>query len=108
MRHLYITLLFVLSLACVSAQDKTEIDTNLKFNVRYTKCERKWVVFPLSDTDKYYSFGFIYIDAQGGFTYDYKGTLKVDKNNIYHPDTSVGSTTSIKARLAPNTRLIAL
>ena len=90
------------------AQKAIGTDTALKFNQRYTKCERKWVVMSKSDTLANYTFGFIYIDEQAGFTFDLKGTFKVDGNNNYIVDTTATKNGSIKYRISPNWRLVAL
>lgn len=90
------------------AQKAIGTDTALKFNQRYTKCERKWVVMSKSDTSANYTFGYIYIDQQAGFTFDLKGTFKVDGNNSYIVDTTATKDGSIKYRISPNWRLVAL
>jgi tetratricopeptide (TPR) repeat protein len=90
------------------AQPKTYADTSLKFNKWYTKLEKKWVVLSKRDTDKTYSFGYIYIDHEAGFTFDFQGVFSVDKNNKYVRDTVMFKNQSVKYRIAPNWRLVAL
>ena len=100
MRH-FILSSFLICFAYVAlAQNSVHSDTSLKFNKRYTQCERKWAVRRPDSTGKY-SFGFIYIDSQAGFTFDFKGNFIVDENNKYIVDTSISHNTSIKARLYP-------
>jgi tetratricopeptide (TPR) repeat protein len=101
MRHLIILSILNYFVIAVSAQNISKSDTSLKFDRRYTQCEKKWVVRRPDSTGKY-TFGYIYIDSQAGFTFDFKGNFIVDKNNRYIVDTSVSQGTSIKVRLYPN------
>jgi tetratricopeptide (TPR) repeat protein len=100
MRNLFFSALFSCICTNVFCQEKAGVDTSLKFNKRYTQCERKWIVRRPDSAGKY-SFGFIYIDSQAGFTFDFKGNFIVDENNKYIVDTSISHNTSIKARLYP-------
>lgn len=61
-----------------------------------------------ADTAKDYLYGFIYLDAQAGFTFDMKGTFTVDENNRYIADTSITANRSMKYRIARNWRKVAL
>jgi len=99
MRPLFV-LLLVCNCSAVFCQNYSGADTSLKFNKRYTQCERKWVVRRPDNTGKY-AFGFIYIDSQAGFTFDFKGNFILGENNKYIVDTSISHNTSIKARLYP-------
>lgn len=74
---------------------------SLIFNKRYTRCEKQWVTFK-SKQDNQYSYGYIYIDSQAGFTYDAKGSFVIDADGHYHPDTSISKNSSVKYRIAPN------
>jgi len=91
-----------------TAQNIAKTDSTLKFDQRFTKCERKWVVLPKKDTDKSYLFGFIYIDSQAGFTFDLAGNFSVGENNHYVPDTSMVANTRIISRIDRNWRKVAL
>lgn len=109
MRYLILISIFCCVCQAVNAQSNPGVDTSLKFNQRYTKCERKWVVMSKADTAKSYSFGFIYIDSQAGFTFDLKGVFKVGDKGKYILDTNIFKNTgSIKYRIAPNWRRVAL
>ena len=80
----------------------------LKFNKRYTQCERKWVVFPKKDVEESYSYGMIYLDARAGFTFGVKGNFKIDRDGRYIADTSFLANTSMKVRLMRNSAHAAL
>jgi tetratricopeptide (TPR) repeat protein len=108
MKYLLLLSMLCGSLSASFAQSKTNTDTSLKFNQWYTKLERKWVVLNKSDTAKTYSYGYIYIDSQAGFTYDLQGVFTADKNNKYVNDPSVFKGQSVKYRIAPNWQLVAL
>lgn len=107
----YLTFVFIFYCFCVDskAQQNTNIDTSLKFNRRYTTCEKKWVVLSRNDNKKTYSFGFIYIDSEAGFTYDLQGVFTVDDHGRYVRDTNIFKNSgSIKYRIAPNWQYVAL
>jgi tetratricopeptide (TPR) repeat protein len=108
MRYLNLVLVFCCFCFDLHAQSIAYTDTSLKFNQRYTKCEKKWVVLLKADSVHTYTFGYIYIDHQAGFTFDLKGTFKVDKDNKYIVDTSATKNTSIKYRISPNWRNVAI
>jgi tetratricopeptide (TPR) repeat protein len=108
MRHFILQLIFGCFLSGVFAQNGTGVDTTLKFNKRYTKCERKWVVLSKKDSSKEYLFGFIYLDSEAGFTFDLQGSFSIDKNNKYITDTTKAKDRSVKVRLIPNWQRVAL
>ncbi|MFD0763704.1 tetratricopeptide repeat protein [Mucilaginibacter lutimaris] len=84
-------------------------DTALKFDKRYTQCEKKWVVLSKVDTAKKYNYGYVYIDEQAGFTFDLQGAFAVDEKGRYVGDTMLlKKTGSIKYRIAPNWKPLAL
>lgn len=56
----------------------------LQFDKRFVECEDKWVAFQQSE-DSSYSFGFIYIDAQAGLTFNYEGTFRVSPDGKFIP-----------------------
>ncbi|MFC0518768.1 tetratricopeptide repeat protein [Mucilaginibacter angelicae] len=108
MKHLFlITAFYFIVGSAFSQAANTGIDTSLKFNQRYTKCEKKWVVLSKKDTASYYLFGFIYIDSQAGFTFDLQGSFKVNSDNQYITDPKPKDH-SLKLRIIPNWQLVAL
>jgi tetratricopeptide (TPR) repeat protein len=108
MKHLTLTVSFICFLCSAFAQNNAGADTALKFNHRITRCERKWVVIPKKDSDKYYAYGFVYVDLIAGFTFDLKGRFSVDRDDKYLADTSVTKNGPVKYRIAPNWRYVAL
>ena len=105
-------LLFTCLLCCcltvTFAQRTYRIDSTLKFDQPFTKCERKWVVVEKSDSVKKYFFGFIYVDLQAGFTFDLAGRFRINKYGKYVKDSVFMKNKSVKFRLPPNWKKVAL
>jgi len=103
---------FILLLVCCCSvafgQNESGADTSLKFNQRYTQCERKWVVLPKNDTAQSYIYGFVYIDAHSGFKFISKGRLKINSVGRYLSDTSMFKNPYPQTRLSRNTGNMAL
>lgn len=99
MKNILSTILFLSTLNCFS-QDK------LIFNTKFVQSEDKWVAFE-ADSVGSHNFGFIYIDSQAGLTLDYAGSFKIDNNGkfIIKKKELDGS---MKVRLQPNNRLVAI
>lgn len=74
---------------------------NLKFDKKFTDAVDKWVAFDKKETDSTYIFGFIYIDEQAGFTFDYGSRFIQRENALEKLPNEIES--SIKSRLSPNT-----
>ncbi|WP_299887158.1 tetratricopeptide repeat protein [uncultured Lacinutrix sp.] len=81
--------------------------TELKFDTKYFNAVDKWVVFPKKDTDSTYTYGFIYLDNQAGFTFNYKTQFQIDEQNLKNitKDSILGF---MKYRLEPNTSLVSV
>ena len=73
----------------------------LKFETKYFDAVNKWIAFDKKDDDSTYIFGFIYIDEQAGFTFDYDSRFKIINNKLEKLPNEIES--SIKSRLSPNT-----
>ncbi|MBK0377751.1 tetratricopeptide repeat protein [Mucilaginibacter segetis] len=106
-------ILLLLTLSCFTCCAFTQAVPNkaddLKFDQRFTNCERKWVVISKADTAASYTFGYIYINEQAGFTFDLQGVFTVDNSGNYIKDTVVFKNSgSIKYRISPNWRVVAL
>jgi len=71
----------------------------LKFDKRFVESEDKWVSFRANE-DSSYSYGFIYIDAQAGLTFNSEGSFKINGKGTFIPKKI--DSTSIKVRLEPN------
>jgi tetratricopeptide (TPR) repeat protein len=107
MRSLLLSFALTCILFSAYAQHST-VDSILKFNQSYLKCERKWVVISKNDTASRYLFGFIYVDMMAGFTFDLKGEFSIDEKGKYIVDTSMLKGSSLKYRISPNWRKVAL
>lgn len=87
----------LLLLVCYSVTLKAQ--TALTFDKRIVESEDKWVAFK-HDKDSTYSYGFIYIDAQAGLTFNYEGKFRIANDGKYVPTKS--DTANLKIRLQPN------
>jgi tetratricopeptide (TPR) repeat protein len=72
-RFLLVTLLSVSFVA--NAQHKVPAD--LVFNKSIFDCENNWVAFPKKTTDSVYAYGFIYLDATAGFTFQLESFFSI-------------------------------
>jgi tetratricopeptide (TPR) repeat protein len=70
----------------------------LTFDKRFVQCEDKWVAFQMNK-DSSYSYGFIYIDAQAGLTFNLEGTFKIGAANVFVPTKMAAN---VKYRLQAN------
>lgn len=98
MNKIFILLVLVVSLN-ICAQN------SLQFDKKFVQSEDKWVAFPADSTGSY-PYGFIYIDAQAGLTFDYEGNFKIDATGKFIPKKREVKG-SMKYRLQPNNNLIA-
>lgn len=73
--------------------------SNLTFNKRFVECEDKWVAFSMNK-DSSYTFGFIYIDAQAGLTFNREGNFKFNQDNSLQVERLKEA--NVKVRLNPN------
>lgn len=81
--------------------------TDLNFTTEYYYAVDKWVAFPKKETDSTYAYGFIYLDNQAGFTFNYESEFQLNDHGIKNikRDSTVGS---FKYRLDPNTSLVSV
>ncbi|MDN5284036.1 MAG: hypothetical protein JWR38_310 [Mucilaginibacter sp.] len=98
---------------CVShlsfSQVASSFATGLKFDQRYTKCERKWVVIPKADTAKNYVYGYIYIEHQVFFMFDLRGAFSIGPGGRYVKDTTLYKNIgNLKYRIERNWHPVAL
>jgi tetratricopeptide (TPR) repeat protein len=77
--------------------------TGLTFDKRFVESEDKWVTFNMNK-DSSFLFGFIYIDAEAGLTFQHEGSFKIAQNGQFMPKKlEVNS----KVRLQANNVLVA-
>jgi hypothetical protein len=76
----------------------------LDFSTRFTQCINRWVAFPRKPTDTKYSYGFIYLDEQAGFTYQVGSDFKIEGANrfIKLPDQDFEKRINLKVRIEGN------
>ena len=80
--------------------------TVFQFNTKFYDAIDKWVVFPKSDKDSLYSFGFIYLDVMAGPTFQYEGRINAGGKVLEKIKDPTTKTSSLKYRLGPNTNVI--
>jgi len=65
------------------ANDPKEAAAALLYNVHLSDCEDRWVALYHQPGDSDYTYGFVYIDPQAGFTLQYGGRFTVDTAGDY-------------------------
>ena len=73
-----------------------------RFNTKFYDAVDKWVVFDKKEGEQSYSLGFIYIDPQAGFTYNYESALQMQGSKVSKLPRLVNDS-NIKVRLDRNT-----
>lgn len=76
--------------------------SGISFDTKFYHAEDKWVVFDKKEKQNTYALGFIYLDPQAGYTFNYEGELEL-KNNKLKRLPRLDSTSNIKVRLDRNT-----
>ena len=103
-------LLLLVILACstfmMNAQVVIRPDTVLSFTHRYYQCEGKWVVLPIKKIFDKYTFGFIYLDATAGLTFEFEGEFKIDANFKFTKVDNGPKTYGLKQRLGKTTNVL--
>lgn len=74
---------------------------NLSFDKKFTDAVDKWVAFDKSPNDSTYIYGFIYIDEQAGFTFDYGSRFTIKDNKLERLTNNMEA--GLKSRLTTNT-----
>lgn len=76
----------------------------LVYDKRFVECEDRWVAFQ-KGRDSTHAFGFIYVDAQAGLTFNYEGSFTVGPDGKFIAKKMEDS--QYKVRLQPNKVLVA-
>lgn len=76
----------------------------LAYDVHMSDCEDRWVALYHKPEDNDYTYGFVYIDPQAGFTLHFFGRFTVDVDGNYHaaPNPLPPDKYSLKIRLDQN------
>jgi tetratricopeptide (TPR) repeat protein len=74
---------------------------DLKFTTPYYDAVDKWIAFDKKPADSTYVVGFIYIDEQAGFTFDYEARFAVTAKGLKKLSREFEH--GLKSRLSPNT-----
>lgn len=76
--------------------------SGLTFETKFYDAEDKWVIFDKKEKQNTYALGFIYLDPQAGYTFNYECELEY-KNNKFQKVPRLDTTSNIKVRLDLNT-----
>lgn len=87
------------------ANAQQNVPADLIFNKSIFDCENTWVAFPKKTTDSVYAYGFIYLDATAGFTFQLESFFSVgsDGRLVAKPKNTKGL---VKYRLEQNTNKV--
>lgn len=86
------------------AADDPPKSAALTYDLHMSDCENRWVALYRKPEDTDYTYGFVYIDPQAGFTVQYGGRFTIDADGKYHlaPDPISGDKMNLKIRLDQN------
>jgi tetratricopeptide (TPR) repeat protein len=86
------------------ADDPIGKAAGLSYDVHMSDCESRWVALYHKPEDTDYTYGFVYIDPQAGFTLHYFGHFTIDAGGNYHaaPNPLPSDKASLKIRLDQN------
>ncbi len=86
------------------AEDPMRKVAGLTYDVHMSDCENRWVALYHKPEDPDYTYGFVYIDPQAGFTLHYVGRFTIDPDANYHaaPNPLPPDKASLKIRLDKN------
>lgn len=89
------------------ANAQQNVPADLVFNKSIFDCENNWVAFPKKPTDSLYAYGFVYLDATAGFTFQLESFFNIgnDGKLVAKPKNVNGS---VKYRLDQNTNKVSL
>ncbi len=81
--------------------DATRTAAGLDYNSHMSDCENRWVALYHDSQDQDYTYGFVYIDPQAGFTLHYVGRFTIDLEGNFHeaPNPIPPDKASLKIRL---------
>jgi len=98
-------------LKAVQASNVGNVDSNptwkaagLSYDVHMSDCEDRWVVLYHKPEDSDYTYGFVYIDPQAGFTLHFGGRFAIDDDGKYRsaPNPIPPDKITLKIRLEQN------
>lgn len=99
-------ILFTLLLMTLNTISIFSQNLSLEFNKHYYECFEKWVVLDKEANALTYSYGFIYLDLEAGFTFHLEGKIK-NVDGVLKIDNETEKL-SLKVRLENNWQKVAL
>lgn len=80
----------------------------LKFDSKYFNAVDKWVAFPKKDDDSTFVYGFIYLDNQAGFSFNYESRFQITDNGLLNIPKDSTLANNLIYRLESNTSLVSI
>lgn len=109
MNRRFLSTWFLLIASLISVTDSIAADDPpkrpaLNYNLHMSDCENRWVALYHKAEDTDYTYGFVYIDPQAGFTVEYGGPFTIDAAGKYHlaPNPISPDKMNLKIRLDQN------
>ena len=101
--HFLLIASFILVTRSLAAEDLPK-SSKLSYDVHMSDCENRWVALYHKPEDSDYTYGFVYIDPEAGFTVQYGGRFTIDANGTFRPapDPIPGDKMNLKIRLDQN------
>jgi tetratricopeptide (TPR) repeat protein len=86
------------------ANDPAGTAAGLRYDAHMSDCENRWIALYHRPEDSDYTYGFVYIDPEAGFTLHYVGRFTIDSDRNYHeaPNPIPADKVSLKIRLEQN------
>lgn len=96
--------LLILTASLILVADDLPKDAALNYNLHMSDCENQWVALYHKPQDNDYTYGFVYIDPQAGFTLHVGGRFTIDGDGKYHsaPNPIPPDKMTLKIRLEQN------
>jgi tetratricopeptide (TPR) repeat protein len=102
-RCFLLTALLILATHSLAADDPPKSPT-LRYDLHMSDCENRWIALYHMPQDSDYTYGFVYIDPEAGFTVQYGGRFTIDADGKYRlaPNPIPPDKMNLKIRLDQN------
>jgi len=97
-------------MAAPATGDQSDAAAALSYNFHMSDCENRWVALSHKPGDSDYTYGFVYIDPEAGFTLQFGGKFTIDAAGNFHaaPDPLDSQKINLKIRLEEGNGVAAL
>ena len=80
----FLLIVAIISAGISLAADDQSKSRTLRYDLHMSDCENRWIALYRKPEDSDYTYGFVYIDPQAGFTVQYGGRFTIDADGKYH------------------------